>query len=620
MQSNNNAQRKRWAQLPAAEAERRRQQSNRDKAAARKTAAQRLPAPVRALRKPTENIELLGAALATPSEVKPIRFPSTSGLMTDVLACTISGTHRPPTGYSAPLTHSLSPLFGTALGQNDGLAIVTRDPAAPLYLTRASPVNPMAGTWEFSQDDLATVEGVGIHPNYYIIPSMEKVLEVPATGATDTDRYLDDSEDHLLAPSVISHLFHNPPGSTFQANVTGFTDNLIGNVTPVAYADGSTWGWYGGGFFRVAISGQKTSSTATMGVNSIVTIQLERFLDTESPDVDVQGPFQLTVTGSMDRNSAAVLNVVPTDCRPGWYRFRITNIRYAKVDGPGTTFVPSLYVSVYWVLPGRHEDLASTYNYPNTGPSSTVTWSGVSADTPIGMYYYLWPCSTTLHIGGSNQAAHLWQNCRINAVSFLLKNTSAVDAQTGEVRIARLPPGVGIHDFTTDTILAVSTQRRMYVGPLSQGAYTWLESPGADVPFRPATTTVQQIFGGKNRTLIRPTVRLDMGITHVVLWRGAAETSVLPPQTFTFRCDFHLEYVSDSPLATNAMTPLMTSDLELASKALAGAPLGTENWIHLEQIWKALKGGAIAVGKAGASAAASAAMRELIALLSAVVI
>jgi hypothetical protein len=212
----------------------------------------------------------------------------------------------------------------------------------------------------------------------------------------------------------------------------------------------------------------------------------------------------------------------------------------------------------------------------------------------------------------------MYEECRVTAASVLLKNTTAQIYKSGDIYGAVLPEEK-MHRLTPNLITNAAGKRRTgYRGELAAGGYTWMEMPEAEnMAFR---NCVPEVVGGTgNRETFFTTVGVariaGYGNINVLYARPGFNTGEEASQftlpTFQLRVDQHLEFISESQLAMLAVSPFKLDDLMNASKALGNAPLITENFIHIKELWQKLKDGGRRVLAAGGRSLAMAAMSEL---------
>lgn len=250
---------------------------------------------------------------------------------------------------------------------------------------------------------------------------------------------------------------------------------------------------------------------------------------------------------------------------------------------------------------------------------------------------------------------------RVTSVGTLLTNVASTYYARGGASGAALPERVLWCDASVPSILnRAGAVRTGYRGAARNGMYTWLE-PHTNMEkwYSASINRSDDMSNVSNQAVLIPYMRAGSAVTssaniiicqldnpfpvHCSLitetqdqlpgldngWYAGTNTTTTgfgninttiggTASMFQLRVDIHVEYVSNSQLCTMTISPHLATDFERCTMTLANVPLFTENWIHLEQLWNAIKNGGKVVLKAGASAAGRALLSELAAGLAAV--
>lgn len=554
-------------------------------------------------------LSMLGSALASPSESAPLRFPTLTGRSTDVKHIYIATETETPGGYApgvAGRTSSdidVTPTFGgKALSHMDQLAVLTRDPIAPMFLT-VSPVytkyNPTTSI-----------------PYHW----WANAADGPQRGGpVDNIRYYIDPPPGLLANQSVTI---TPPES--QAVIAPL--NLLprnGADREVACIDarGNCWDYFGGGVYQVTLThyalGSTTPVNIAAGAGVYFELNFERYLsdvDTENlaaptdPQAgDGGGKYRCRI---MENSSASTYYLVVPNATTGFLRLRVSLATYSTVAN-AFTFGPVAFTVARYIPSQEGDALASTTNpYNGTQTAQTLTYSMIKR-----MSHPVVPTA-------SNK--YLYDEVRVTATSMLITNTTPEIYSGGDIFGAQVPEAYGIHVLSTAAIDAASGKRHTgYRGRLLKGGYTWMQMPEPNqMAFRPSNFAVNLASMGTGSNEYYSYYRISgYGVQHA-FWCHAAiagaqtDQAALARMTFQVRVDQHIEFISQDQLAMLSPSPFKPDDALNASKALGMAPLFTENWAHLDQLWGWLKASAGRVLAAGGRAVAGAAMAELASGLS----
>jgi len=203
---------------------------------------------------------------------------------------------------------------------------------------------------------------------------------------------------------------------------------------------------------------------------------------------------------------------------------------------------------------------------------------------------------------------------RTNSASVLLTNVTSDKDKEGTVYSATTDEGEGWSDVDMKNVKVRSQSADTgYAGPLAKGSYTWFRpSPSAAPSAAMAESYVVADYTG---AAYYPMIQLDdTNVIHVQL--------ISDPITSTATCmllraSHHVEYTTAaSGIVQQERTTMSVAAYEEIAMALLRAPEFTENWIHLDQLWRAIKSGATTAVKAGMGAAAKAALSEIASGLS----
>lgn len=523
----------------------------------------------------------LAKTICAPRDMPPMRLPDVVRHRTDTKHLYVL------TDYGmenlTPLTSDRAPLFGTTqLTPQQGVVILQRSPIAPLIY----PVEWRSGSTTSSYNWLlagrdrtvnpGNFTGIGGTENWMLYPVPGNVKAAPAAPLVTTPP----ADLSLLAPYSVAY----EPTST-----RGAPDGV--NTEP-AYIDptGSFWGWFGGGRFVVnavhytAATGALATLPAGAGV--VVSLTLQNYTGTADPLEVWTGSVQINTS----TNFGAI--VIEPTLPMGYYRFTVARVTYEAPTADYTYGGIGVRVS-------KH--------LSETVPGSATTWAM--------SHVFVNPMNPTI-----DNASYLFESVRVTSMAALVTNVTPSLSAGGDVYGVRVPDGELWTDFSLSKVLTLSgAQRTAYRGPLKSGAYTWMELPDDYNRFRDCVVKPGQYVANNGPTVGLPAVYINDGHpVHIIGWFSPNYTSFTGSTTrLQIRCDYHIEFVSSSQLAMNLVTPLKTDDLTDASIALANAPLFTENWVHLDQLWRSIKSTGAEMLKAGGKAAAGIAARDLAAALAA---
>lgn len=523
----------------------------------------------------------LAKTICAPRDMPPMRLPDVVRHRTDTKHLFVL------TDYGmedlSPLAVERAPSFGgSQLSLQQGLVIMTRSPIAPLIY----PVEWRAGAatssynWLLAGRDRSVNPGnflgIGGAENWMLYPQPGLVKASPAAPITITPP----ADLSILAPYSVAYepsSAKGPPGGV--------------DYEP-AYIDpsGSFWGFFGGGRFvltavhYVASTGGLASLPAGGGIRVQMTLQAY----TGTSD------YLEAWTGEVTIPTGSSSGAVPLDLALplGYYRFTVARLVY---EAPTADY------------PYGGVGVRVTKNLGETIAGSAASWTM--------SHVYVNPMNPTV-----NAASYLFESVRVTSMATLITNVTPSLSAGGDIYGIRIPDGENWFDFNVAKVLSLSgAQRTAYRGPLKSGAYSWMELPDDYNRFRDCMVKPGQFASVSVAQTSVPAVYLTDGHpVHIIVWFSPTYSNLTGSTTrLQIRCDYHVEFVSSSQLANNLVTPLKTDDLTDASIALANAPLFTENWVHLDQLWRAIKTTGGEMLRAGGRAAAGIAMRDLTAAFAA---
>lgn len=536
-------------------------------------------------------LNALAQSICAPRDTLPMRLPDVVRKRTDVRHLWTMSSIKPVTDFANlgfPLAvgtltvTDYSPAIGSSpLAPSTNMVWTHRNPVAPLFFAvSATSYCADAGTgatgwydWVLVGRDNSTLGTYNIYPSPVLVRA-SPAAPIQVTPPADL-AMLAPSQSYWDATTVDS-----PPG--------GVTTEP-GYVT----ATGDYYSFYGGGRFIIELEHMNAAATSTLvlpaGAGVTFTCALCRYNGTTDDDE------VLTITVAINTGAATGKGQSYVVLPVGFYRISVQSIVYQAPTAD------------YAYGPVRLRVRKATGPYY---PGMVSTQSGFTS-----RYFVVNPPNVAL-----TNAPFVVENSRVNAMGTLLTNVTPSLSLGGDVFGARISEGEDFFEYNPSTLLSITGQvRTSYRGDLARGAYTWMELPDSYATFRHHTVKP----GGANGPNMPPgsayslTISIDgTGPVHAMcviapMSNGISSTDLAT--SLQLRCDYHVEFISSSQLANNAISSLPSDTLTNATMALANASLFTENWIHLDQLWKAIKQSGSTILRAGGTAMASTAMRELIA-------
>lgn len=536
-------------------------------------------------------MSLIAKTVVAPRDMPPLRMPMLSSRATDVKALAhaftlVSG----PVPQGNDCSFSLG---GQTLGGAAGLAVLTRDPIAPYFHTKvpnAASANLTTATVgsQFSQ--------AGIHWNCG--EEFMDLIGASGGGITGTTRW------DFIIPTSVGTL---PAGDTLALPVPDRLGDIApSDVTTVGETfepvsvdeNGRCWFHYGGGVLTV-VTDLITNTSALLPLAASCTakveIDLERYVD--AIDSDFVLSTEITLTNSVPTQ---ITTMNPIDLRAGFYRMRARCVTFTN-GSSNTMALGHIRMRVSNLV------------------AKQVT-VGIGAGATFSQARYLAHPWNTQFSG----AMYMFDQVRVNAAAMLLTNTTPELYKGGEIFVTAVPEREGIGQMTVDGIRNSALKNRTgYRGPLAKGAYTWMEVPDSAMFGFKAAAVYNSVRGRNDPSTAtgsgaqKPIYRMTgYGMVHYIYYNATPDgldTSLTQAAVFQLQCrvDQHLEFISDSQLANLAPAELSVNDLNNACRALSTAPLGTENWAHLSELWSRIKSASMSVLKAGGRAAGAALLSEL---------
>lgn len=208
----------------------------------------------------------------------------------------------------------------------------------------------------------------------------------------------------------------------------------------------------------------------------------------------------------------------------------------------------------------------------------------------------------------------LFSKARVNAMSALMTNTTATAYAEGDVFTCASIGDMPWFNADRVSLKRSSQAKGGYVGPLKKGAYTWFP-PSQDK----SLDSFAELQDGTKDYLAAvgwqgfPRHFLGDDVYHTMILVDQDPTNI---SQFLLKIHMHVEFAHESSEWFDRQPSMLTTAaLDEVALSLAKAPVFTENWIHLAQLWQAIKRGAAEVARAGLGAAGKAAIFELGALL-----
>lgn len=547
-------------------------------------------------------LNLLAQTMVAPRDKPPLRLPEQQRKRTDVKHLWMTDTLSLLYPLSPPsaVAMSTATFFGKSLAPDEGFMVLLRNPVCPAIY----PVSTAAATnvyskyaWHLTGDDGTA----GPRPNattLVIVPFGSVSTPTSATFPPQID-FTPRGPASLLAPYQAVAL----TGTNLQS-FRG-TDVIPGWQDKYS----NYWNFYGGGVMSVVfthLDGNNSNYDVPAGGGILIRWALQRYNGTNDPDDYNLGTVTIKAGTSSAEHTVNGPGTTATNTNlgqlsAGYYRFIIHHVGY----NPGTEAI------IYGALVGEA--------FTTIPPTNTV--AGVTDKYgPRPEYMVIAPVNNVV-----TEAPYMLENTRVTSHAALLTNTSPKFFRGGTILGARLQTGVngaGWWDHTLSQIqTAAGHSTYGYRGDLANGAYTWMPLPD-DV------WDMQQYLGRQSKTGITadevartyPRIPIDHEYgCHVIYWNAPGEGTALGSTSdlsLLLRIDTHVEFISSSQLADLKVSIIGTDALTHATIALAAAPLFTENWTHLNELWGKIKAAGLRVATAGGKALASAAMSELAAGLA----
>lgn len=596
------------------EAQRRAEQSRRDKAMSKKAAKKPRNTPKqKVMPGMSQSDNVLALAMSAPQVTQPQRLPTLSRRKTDVKSLWLTGsvsTPKFPNGYAnnAYISSTIGPAPDVptgagALGMSPGsidpdeiVVYITRDPLCPMFITYTSLfIRPAVG-------DQSLFAGY----DWKIRWPGDSFRVIAQTGApTKTQIQFESSPLRLAFPTTMAanqvdngtFAFAISPVTLTQATTTFFLPPppipaAMGAVfhgptlLPAGYsAEGrSTYGWHAGGF--LAIRSQLMRGTAgwpsyflPAGLEAGISFVVYRFIGGD--DMEEQTADGMIYCPIASGQFSGYCNTL--DLAAGYYRVEARSYILANTTASAISAIGDVYaqfdvqtINVYWPIV--------------TGWSPTISVNQIFPVTNMDVY---------------DSGKFMLERCRVTASAITFTNTSAALSKSGTLQGARLY-GTG---FFTDIPLSKVAQiagnpNFGYYGPLEKGGYTFLPPPQDPESF------FDGVLDTANGSLMNdyPVASLDqMSDAHVYLAKAQTGDAVYQP-TYSYRCDYHIEFISESQLATCKITAMPAEAFTEATIILTSGRYFFENPSHLKQLWGWIK----SAGSLAIRAATSAAARSLL--------
>lgn len=535
--------------VSAAELARRKAQSDRDK----KMSAQRaVLAPPPRKSKPNnpqittikaspklglQTLNRLAMSLAAPQHMLPMRLPTVTRVKTDVKRLWAAGT-LDPVGLLSDnyVASTIGPTaMPSSLSANQAMFVLTRDPVVPGFASKFFSFAKGTG-YKIGWFPLAT----DVTSFAWYAPSTQYWeplrLEANSIQAGDSDTITIKKDCFGIAGIVES---------------VGAPTTISSNLYAMR-ANNKFYMWHPYGDVEV-----KFLLRTELGANPTITgkwtvhFTMVRFAGAGIPDHE-DGGNVAEVTG--DFHVEAKLTV-PT----GHYYIRIDNLIFANTGG-------------------------AQINYPvlafQAGASST--WVADKDGNTIANL--IMPIQNT----DLSKATYLLESARVNASSLLISNTAAAIRKAGSVYGMRVLGEESTFSLlTVDGIkLGSGAEGIGYRGQLAHGAYTFLEPTESMIPLRDHIETNQRGDPDYEPKYQFPYSRVDYANEHVLVLEWPTETNANTGVSIMYRFDQHLEYNSNSQLATLGISADRVEEYTNATITLGAGDYFFENPSHLQQLWQ----------------------------------
>lgn len=553
--------------IPAAELARRKAQSDRDK----KVNAQRaVLAPPPRKSKPNnpqltaikaspklglQTLNRLAMSLAAPQHMLPMRLPTVTRVKTDVKRLWAAGT-LDPVGLLTDnyVASTIGPTaMPTALSANQALFVLTRDPVVPGFASK------------FFSFAKGTGYSIGWFPLATDVTSF--MWYAPSTQYWEPLRL----EANSIQPGDSDTISINKDcfGIAGIVDSIGAPTSISSNLYAMR-ANNKFYMWHPYGNVQVKfLLRNELGANPTITGKWTVHFTMVRFAGAGIPDHE-DGGNVAEVTG--DFHVEAQLTV-PT----GHYYIRIDNLIFSNTG-------------------------AVQINYPvlafQAGASSTWV-ADKDGNTTANL---IMPIQNT----DLSKATYLLESARVNASSLLISNTAAAIRKAGSVYGMRV-----LGEESTFSLLTVEgiklgsgAEGIGYRGQLAHGAYTFLEPTENMITLRDHIETNQRGDPDYDPKYQFPYSRVDYANEHVLVLEWPTETNANTGVSVMYRFDQHLEYNSNSQLATLGISADRVEEYTNATITLGAGDYFFENPSHLQQLWQwILKTGKEALLAGGMAAA-----------------
>lgn len=315
----------------------------------------------------------------------------------------------------------------------------------------------------------------------------------------------------------------------------------------------------------------------------------------------------------------------------GYLGVRILGYSLTKPSGDPTWDPGNIQIKVSQAFPTMAILNTATGAFSQNGslPYDANTRSQVQLVHPPGGLRVSWPSAATPATSGVRQSViyphapyvcytHATTNyilsgatsMRTNAAAVLVTNVTKYANLEGTVHSCAFSDSSDWSGVSVNNLKSMAMTKQGYTGTLDKGAYTWFRPEGS------TSTDSQFVQLGSYSTpwgplpARYPMIRLsDRTPLHVVL---LVDTDISTTSTFLVRWNYHLEFTADSNGAMTFEDSTMTAAAhDEVYMVLLRAAEFTENWIHVTQLWNAIKRGASIALHAGMGAAARAAISEI---------
>lgn len=489
------------------------------------------------------SLNRLAMSMAAPQFTSPMRLPTVTRVKTDVKRLYVAGTLDPvglvSDGYIGSSVGQIG-MFST-LANNQAMFILTRDPLVPGYASKFFSFAPGQGfgvKWRMLSTD-PTPGGVSFYdPTSTWSPPM---LMHPITLTVTNDR------DNVNINARLQPIM----GLTDAKN----NATSIGNDFYPLCHDERFYMWHPMGGFNIAAR-LVTGTGADLTVNWTWSLGLE-VVKFNGFDEIIQEDLDWTITSTTNLGTLTIQDInVPT----GFYQIRVVNYRVQNLTG------------ALLAIPAHYIQLSVESSWLN-GTSGRMTAN------------IILPMQNTDLAG----AQYVLDSARVNASSLLITNTAAAIRKAGAVYGMRV---LGEdNSFTTLSIDEIkngsAAQGIGYRGPLEKGLYTFLEPAEEMSKLRDYVDKRPAIGSYSGAPILH--CRSDYKSEHVVICEWPVETNANTGVSLMFRYDQHLEFSTNSQLATLGISAAKVQEFTDATIALAAGSYFFENPSHLAQLWSWIK-------------------------------